>query len=288
LHLPNGFTLNGMTSKTDNNDPSCSEIRERIPLFIGGDLDLGVLECVSEHLQRCPSCAEVCEQAQRGREALIATLRQREPDYKKPNLWGGVRAALMQEELLPLAGEVLSDDGALENPAAKPSRSLSLVPSLTERAGTIAEQPDRVASVLAGSGSGSDMLRRASGWVGLAAAACALFFLWPDGGGENPNPLVPSGGPVAENSLDSSPGVSSDAPDTLIESLPAPTNFLAGYSGNAANAIPVSHSPLRKIQPGQKLLSDGAQVYRTPVRSDAPVGKVPGQTSVAGHLGKYQ
>ena len=79
------------------------------------------------------------------------------------------------------------------------------------------------------------------------------------------------------------------SPAPMIETLPAPTNFLAGNPGSAnpnsanANTIPVSFQPLRKVQLGEKCLSEGAELLRTRTRSDAPREIVPGETMLTGY-----
>lgn len=267
-----------MTSKTDNLDPACSEIRERIPLFIGGDLDLEVLDSVSEHLRGCSACRRVMESAKRGREALVATLRQHEPDYRAPGLWAGVRAGLLASGAL---GDAMATDARNTDTApALPSRRPVLVdpdPAMGDPAHLHA-----LASPLASHGRRVDrslLLRRGSAWVALAAAACALFFLLPFSGGDD----LRSPGRV---DVPAAPLAGERSGPVQIEALPvAPANVqLAGGTG-AGGETPAEHRPLRKLQPGDERLFD--ELRRGP-RVQLPQGSArPGGSQLAGYDG-YQ
>jgi len=263
-----------MTSKTDNLDPACSEIRERIPLFIGGDLDLEVLDSVSEHLQGCSACRSVAESASRGREALVATLRQHEPDYRAPGLWAGVRAGLVASGTLDgvHTTDARSTDSTPAAPALPSRRPVLVDPD------TASGDPPRLRALASDGGSEErSLLRRASGWVGLAAAACALFFLFSGGDDpRSPGRTDRSAAPVAGEPGGPGP----------IETLPAPPADarLAG-GGGAEGESSSAHRPLRKLQPGDERLFD--ELRRAP-RVQLPQGSArPVGSQLAGYDG-YQ
>lgn len=79
---------------------SCGEAREKLPLFVGGDLDRDVLEAVRSHVETCGTCAERAAQATRARRELVSAFRSREADVANPELWPGIRAALRTEGLI--------------------------------------------------------------------------------------------------------------------------------------------------------------------------------------------
>ena len=121
---------------------SCGEVREKLPLYVGEDLDPEVLDAVRMHLDRCLSCARMAESAARARKALISAFRGREADGARPGLWPGIRSALRAEGRIheasipvPLAASKLS---AVKGPRTHRSwRVRTLVP-LTAAAALLA------------------------------------------------------------------------------------------------------------------------------------------------------
>ena len=78
----------------------CSEIEERLPLFVGGDLDPEGLEAVREHLANCATCSERHGVVSEAREAFVATLRTSSlppTGSEEGSLWDGIRAVLEEE-----------------------------------------------------------------------------------------------------------------------------------------------------------------------------------------------
>ncbi|MAB80635.1 MAG: hypothetical protein CMJ89_14890 [Planctomycetes bacterium] len=227
-----------MNSKTEEPGAACREVRERIPLFIGGDLDLEVLATVREHLQRCPSCAEAVRTAERGREALVATLRQREADYRCPALWEGVRSALQEEGLL----------GDRSVSPAIPSRWPTLAnPADSSRPGKSGMDPVHLPSP--GPQPRGRLLRRVAAWGPVVAAACVLFLLWKgDGSGPSPD-LETSAGPLADRS--GSAG--------LLDRGSGPEDV-------APRAIPVANVQLKKVLPNEENFTEDAEEMRFPLR----------------------
>lgn len=84
---------------------SCGEVREKLPLYVGGDLDAGVLDNVRGHLDLCGDCARLADRVLGARRELVAAFRAQESDVARPGLWPGIRAALQSEGLIHAAGE---------------------------------------------------------------------------------------------------------------------------------------------------------------------------------------
>jgi anti-sigma factor RsiW len=99
---------------------SCGETREKLPLYVGGDLDPDILDEVRAHLGACRDCARRSEEAVRARRGLVAAFRAREEDFQSPGLWPTLRATLRAEGLIHDAGEPL----ALPSVPARARRSL--------------------------------------------------------------------------------------------------------------------------------------------------------------------
>ncbi len=76
----------------------CAEIQSTLPLFVGGDLEAQALAEVRRHLLDCPRCAERALAARNARRELVGALRL--AARPGPDLWGGVRAALVEEGVL--------------------------------------------------------------------------------------------------------------------------------------------------------------------------------------------
>jgi len=92
---------------------SCTEAREKLPLYVGGDLDREVLETLRSHLERCSECHQLVQEAMGARRELVLAFRERSQG-QKPELWTGIRAALVAE------GRILEDAGG------RPVRPLAL------------------------------------------------------------------------------------------------------------------------------------------------------------------
>jgi hypothetical protein len=82
------------------NRMSCGEVREKLPLYMGADLDAEVLEAVRGHLDLCSECARRAGRALGARRELVAAFRAREADVARPGLWSGIRATLHAEGLI--------------------------------------------------------------------------------------------------------------------------------------------------------------------------------------------
>jgi len=79
---------------------SCNEALEKLPLYVGRDLDSDALEGVRAHLEFCGPCSLRAEEALRARRALVAAFRARETELARPELWPGIRAVLRSEGLI--------------------------------------------------------------------------------------------------------------------------------------------------------------------------------------------
>jgi len=77
---------------------SCAEVKEKLPLFVGGDLDADVLEAVRGHLDLCAECARRAGEASRARRELVAAFREADP--LRPELWSEIRTTLRAEGLI--------------------------------------------------------------------------------------------------------------------------------------------------------------------------------------------
>lgn len=79
---------------------SCGETREKLPLYVGGDLDSEILEGVRAHLDLCGECSRRAGEALRARRELVGALRSRESERPRPDLWPALRATLRAEGLV--------------------------------------------------------------------------------------------------------------------------------------------------------------------------------------------
>ena len=83
---------------------SCTEAREKLPLYVGGDLDREVQETLRSHLERCSECHRLVQEAVAARRELVLAFRER-VQGEPPALWSGIRAKLVAE------GRILEDAG---------------------------------------------------------------------------------------------------------------------------------------------------------------------------------
>ncbi len=78
---------------------NCHDVREKLPLFLGGDLEADVLAEVREHVAHCGGCAREAEAAERAREVLVTSLEREAP--RESDLWQGIRSSLVAEGRIP-------------------------------------------------------------------------------------------------------------------------------------------------------------------------------------------
>ena len=79
------------------NRTSCNEVREKLPLYVGGDLDPDVMDAVGGHLGLCSECTRHLARATGARRVLVASFRAQEGEVDQPALWPGIRAKLLAE-----------------------------------------------------------------------------------------------------------------------------------------------------------------------------------------------
>lgn len=77
---------------------TCADVRSSLPLYVGGELEPDVARTVESHLAQCGACRVAHERAARARDAL-GTLRS--SVGPAPELWPGVRGALVSQGALP-------------------------------------------------------------------------------------------------------------------------------------------------------------------------------------------
>jgi len=78
---------------------TCDHILERLPLYVGEDLDAEGAALVSAHLAVCAGCRGASERASLA-HARLRTAFEEEVRGGGPSLWRGVRAGLVREGLL--------------------------------------------------------------------------------------------------------------------------------------------------------------------------------------------
>ena len=94
---------------SSNPDLTCTEFLERLPLFVGGDLEEEVQAQTTSHLARCEACSEAWRGAVASREALLSL--RGDVTGEGVDLWSGIRTALREAEVettRPAAGRLLT------------------------------------------------------------------------------------------------------------------------------------------------------------------------------------
>lgn len=212
----------------------CSDVAEKLPLFVGGDLEPDGLEAVRGHLARCERCVEELQVASSARTALLGALQAGEGATAHGegglDLWPGIRAALEREGRL----------GA----SAQRSRPVPPTPSM-------APGPLRGRAPLLS-------FRRPRA---VAAAAALLLTL-------GPLALWSSWGPWAIGGRGAG-APSGPAPADVVVSGPAAPGGVPLLASEAAPAA----GRLRRVLPGEEALADtAASVPQTlvPVPNPSP------------------
>ena len=122
----------------------CDDVLDKLPLYVGADLDEAGLSEVESHLQGCSTCRLAADRAAAGRQALVGAYSSLASEAREPALWEGIRNTLREEGRL--------QPGGPQETATEPVFELTPRPRLR-------------------------LLRRAAPLVAAAAAACVLFFV---------------------------------------------------------------------------------------------------------------
>lgn len=89
-------------------ETTCAEFLERLPLFVGGDLEEDVQAQTTSHLARCEACSEAWRGAVAAREALLSL--RGDVTGEGVDLWDGIRTSLRaaeEEATRPAAGRLV-------------------------------------------------------------------------------------------------------------------------------------------------------------------------------------
>lgn len=84
---------------------SCGETLEKLPLYVGGDLDPEALATVRAHLALCASCARRARAGERARQELASSLASPAAGTRGSSLWPGIRSELLSEGLIQPDGK---------------------------------------------------------------------------------------------------------------------------------------------------------------------------------------
>src|SRR5262245_35521166 len=72
---------------------NCMGVRRLLPLYIGGDLDVGKARAIFEHLRSCAECAAAESEADSNRQ-LVRSL---EPPDFEDEFYDGIRRSVLNE-----------------------------------------------------------------------------------------------------------------------------------------------------------------------------------------------
>lgn len=111
---------NDETSLMRHDDLQCPECLERLPLYVGEDLEPLGHAAVTRHLERCPTCRAQAARAGAARDRLRGVLDASLRSTSRAGLWPGVRARLVEEGLL----------GADDERPARPAPAVPAPPAL--------------------------------------------------------------------------------------------------------------------------------------------------------------
>ena len=160
------------TSEMNPNRMSCGEARDKLPLYVGGDLDPDVLDAVRGHLDLCGECARRAARAASARRVLLASFQGIE-GAANPGLWSdrarlpprdwcvGERPPLSQAPRAPRAL-----DGRSHRPRRRP-----VVMLILQVSGGLEPRADRGAAEADPGGRGCGPAQRPAGLVRRPAAA---------------------------------------------------------------------------------------------------------------------
>ena len=84
-----------------NQHLTCPDVLEKLPLYVGQDLDQETLVAVRAHLASCTDCRERGKVAADARGVFVGSLDDAFQECSRPGLWPGIRAGLIEEGMLP-------------------------------------------------------------------------------------------------------------------------------------------------------------------------------------------
>ena len=114
-----------------NTMTNCSESLERLPLYVGGELDVLDAALVAGHLNQCDACSLEEQALQRSRVAFREAVQAPQGELGELNLWEGIRASMLSEGLLNKRSELQPASKPYElRPVASAAPKLSLVRQL--------------------------------------------------------------------------------------------------------------------------------------------------------------
>lgn len=238
-------------------DPEpCQRTEDRLPLYVGGDLDARATEEVRDHLSACEACAERASDLRGAFDAYFATQhREAADELAGRGLWPELRARI-EAEAAGLDASVADGlatgaarDGAGSGSSPRSEQDSALFAAANSASPGAPQQPADLDSDLeweiAGAGTisqagvrGPRALRVLFGGVGLAAGVVlTAMVLWKEprwdgspGVGANPTDAV-----VVDHGADSgAESVAAPAPGTME----SPED--AGAADQTADSLPVS------------------------------------------------
>jgi hypothetical protein len=190
---------------------TCFEIREKVPLHVGGDLEPEAMQVVHAHLAECAACAREAVAAEQARDAFRSALRAPE-GLATPSLWSRVQAGIVAER----AAEA----------AARAGAAVAAGPATPGRTGPARRR----------------VLRLVGGIAAMAAAVALAFSIDFGSGGSisvDPGPVAQEGGRRGPHSGEVGLRRVDPGEKTLFEQAtpyelvryptPSGTNSLAGY-----------------------------------------------------------
>lgn len=221
---------------TDVHPIDCDAFGDKLPLFVGGDLDADVLASCDAHLTACAPCRGALERAHRARQTYFEVSHAavaRDLEELQLDLWPAVRDELRLEGVLqgtanaqPLALG-LPETGDVEVPTPQPAGSrFALL-----RGGLLAAAAAVLAFVVWPSGNGNETQRH-GGEATVAVSA------------ENTLPEHSEGAPVLTPGLVPNRTLLPIDPGILARSNGLPAN------GLTANGLPANGLPENGAQPG--------------------------------------
>ena len=123
-------------NRNDNEPLRCSDVLERVLLFVGDDLESDVQESVARHLRDCSECRAEEARAREARERFRGAMDDSLRTSSKAGLWTGIRSQLVEEGLLGSGSN--ADESVSSAPApVRTSRPLRILAPLAAAAAVL-------------------------------------------------------------------------------------------------------------------------------------------------------